>query len=798
MNGGKSISLSVTELVEFSARGGNLFDHSDGPTHLEGIRGHQKVQRSRDSRWRREVHLKRQIQYQEFALTLQGRLDLLCEDILHPSVEEIKTTYGPPDRLSDAKKNLHRAQAKVYAFLLCLDNSAITAVDVRITWFDLHSGEQHTQSDIVSRASLIDFGEGLLQRFFSWYREYSALQDRTIDTAAAQPFPFAEFRPGQHRFAALVYRAIRDHHPLLIEAPTGTGKTMSTLFPAIKSLGAGFSRQIIYLTLKGSAREPAQAAIAKMIAQGLTISYITIRARATTCPCRAPQNAGLCQNAEGMCTRAVGFFDRLPKARLACLKARHLGGEALAAIADEFHLCPFALSLHMAPWCSVVICDANYMFDPVVRLKQFGEHCRQRVLLIDEIHNLPDRARLMYSAEISLRAAQSAVIRLAKRGAAVKKAAQSFCTALQTLAPSSANFPQLPAGLGEEVEKLLALLASEGDNEAAGGPRADDELARWRQSLHRFALIAELFSPSYVCLYRKDAGDSRLTLFCRDAAEFLQRLQISARSTIGFSATLSPLGYFRESVGMAAETPAYSLPPIFPPENQLTLRCDYIDTRWRQRQASLPHLSALIAAVFHARAGKYLVYLPSYDYLAAVREDFTTHYPGIDTVAQSRNSDEAERRAFLDRFVSRPGSVVGFAILGGIFGEGVDFVGEFLTGALVVGLGMPQPGVEQQLMADYVQRRGANSFQHVFQFPGMVRVRQTAGRVIRSARDKGVVILVDPRLRRSDYHSLLPAYWDVKACKNIADLNRHLARFWHRHEHAGTHRIPRAISHPHG
>jgi len=780
LSGTSSLLLSVSELVEFSARCGDLFTHHQGPSSLEGIRGHQKVQYSRDEQWQKEVSLAQNIQFEELNITLQGRLDLLCENILHPIIEEIKTTYVDSSELPSAKKKLHWAQAKVYAFLYCLEDEEIPAADVRVTWLNLATQKTNTENETCSRASLISFSHELLRTYVIWYREISSLRQKTIESAQALDFPFQAFRQGQHSFSKLVYQAIRNKHSLLIEAPTGAGKTISTLFPAVKARGKTLCHQIVYLTIKNSAKTQAFATIKKMAKNGLILTYLTLQSRENACPCRHTENTSVCRNEEGICTRTLGFFDRLPQARMACLQIKHLDMKSLGAIANTFHLCPFELSLHLAPWCDIIICDVNYFFDPQIRLPLFDQHVKTRVLFIDEVHNLPDRGREMYSAELSLRESKNITKVFAKRWPKLSKRIARLCKVLEGQADSSQNLTTPPTQLCHEVDNILSLIGSLQRDKMPGElpENLQKEFSYWLKSLYRFHIIAERFNDTHVCIYKKYDSNTTLTLFCRDASLFLQKSHKSARCTIGFSATLSPIDYFRDSIGLPAHTKAYSLPQVFPSKNQLTLRCDYIDTRWRQRKHSLAHLVTLIAEVFLSRPGKYLVYLPSYDYLDSVLGHFSAEYPQIDTSRQTRSSNENERHQFLDAFFSLQSERVGFAILGGIFGEGIDFVGESLTGVFIVGSGMPQPNTEKKLMEEYFSHHGVNGFQYVYQFPGMVRVLQTAGRVIRAENEKGLVILIDPRFRKREYHSLLPKHWQIRPCLHIDDVRRNIAEFW--------------------
>ncbi|NHN38073.1 ATP-dependent DNA helicase [Pseudomaricurvus alcaniphilus] len=858
------LKLSVRELVEFSAREGDLFNEAPaGPTALAGLRGHQKLQARRDPDWLAEYKVSSSLRLDNCEVTLGGRIDLFNPRHSPAQVEEIKTTLCRPQHLADNQRQLHWAQAKVYGYLACLQLADVHLADLnltdggageseqqillRVSWYDLLSDTVSSEERLVSMPELEQYTRDLLRLYIDWYRQVQQQRQQLAASARQLDFPFASYRPQQQQLARFVYRCMRDKDNLLLEAPTGSGKTMSVLFPAVKALGEDLLEQVVYLTAKGSCQQGAEAALQQLSAAGLQTSYLRLQAKQKTCPCQQPGNS--CLDQEGRCSRTLGFYDRLPEARRQCLQRGFLDPSQLAAIAAEFELCPFALGLEMLPWCSLVVCDYNYAFDPLVKLAHFEQGGARRALLVDEVHNLPDRARAMYSATLSAAQCKRMAARLERhtglQGAArqarklgralnalgsktvvpdappktVLKALEELILALQDARqepPASGSLSSLPASADDEQRSLLMPAASEqvsrsgqqfphvpsspvdvqpslldeqpalaGEQpsplDSAADAQWSTELADWSKQLYRYARVAELFSSEHRHLVQVLATDkfkdTESQLLCLDARNFLAAICARARSVSAFSATLQPLAFYADQLGLEQEQ-QLQLPSSFAPQNQLLLIADYIDTRWHYRQQSVAPLVQLIAATSGAKAGNYLVFFPSYQYLQTVQEAFAARYPEVLLVVQGAAASEAARQEFVQAFMADDRPKVGFAVLGGIYAEAVDYAGEALSGAIVVSPGLPQPGAAQKLLQQYYDQRGLNGFGYAFQFPGFSRVQQAAGRVIRSASDRGVVILVDPRYRQPRYQRLFPAHWQPVPGSNLVLLEQALADFW--------------------
>ncbi|TQV72810.1 ATP-dependent DNA helicase [Aliikangiella marina] len=808
----KEIKLSVRTLVEFSARSGDLFSESSfGPSAKEGIKGHQTLQNSRNSEWEKEFAVKQTIEYKNYSVTLGGRIDLVNRVQSPAIVEEIKTTYFDQEDIPQEKIILHLAQTTVYCYLLHLEqtqsaealNPEQTYV-LKTTWFNLLDNSEFSSEQSITSLEAKKITENYLDIYLTWF---SAVEERQLivrDSAKTIAFPYTEYRTGQHYFAKAVYQTIKDKKQLLVEAPTGSGKTMSTLFASSKAIGEGIIAQIVYLTAKGSGQQAALKNTQKLIESGLEIDYVVLQAKDKACPCRSSKESirQTCDNGKGVCSRTIGFFDRLPQARLACLEAAYLSSEKIQEIAAANHICPFELSLQMVRWSSIVICDFNYFLDPMVRLSAFDDNINQRVLLIDEYHNLIERSRGMYSAELTSAPAH-AILRQLKKNSPLKSPIKRYLEQLVQLTNPQENLfsvtqqkrsddtDQVIESPPEVLKFCLEHLFEEVSNESlsdgfAGGMNNHqiEGFHDWLKSLYRYYFISELYSEDHKTIISGTRSTSSqklavsLKLLCLDPASYLTKKYQSARALIGFSATVTPLDYYSQVTGLSEDSVKLKLPPVFPIENQLTVRCDFIDTRWKHRDSSISLLCDLILSTIHAKPGKYLVFLPSYAYLTQCYDHFVQANQEISTIKQQKNSTDKEKSTFLKAFFECADSLLGFAILGGVFGEGVDFSGEALDGVIVIGAGMPQPSLEQNLIEQHIEDKGFNGFKYNYQFPGFTRVKQTAGRVIRSETDKGVVILVDPRFRRLDYQNLMPDNWHVRPCSNLEQVQHTLEQFW--------------------
>jgi DNA excision repair protein ERCC-2 len=822
-------SVQVRELVEFALRQGDLGGRRDfvGRNRaLAGTRGHQRLQRSRPAGYQKEVRLCHEVDAGEFVLRIQGRIDGLLISAEEVLLEEIKTVQGGWDGTADP---LHRAQAKIYGFIYAEAN-ALEQVTIQLSYLDLDTGEVAEFRNGLSQAELSAFFQETTGIYLDWLRaqhDWCRQRDKSI---RALEFPFASYRSGQRELAVAAYRVMASGGRLFLEAPTGIGKTISVLFPAVKALGEGKLERIFYLTARTVGRAVAQKAVADLRQAGLQLRTLTLTAKEKICV----QEGQPCDAAT--CPFAHGYYDRIKPTMRAALAREEITRPVLEAVAREHQVCPFELSLDLSSWVDVVVCDYNYVFDPTVYLRRhFAEEPGDYAFLVDEAHNLVDRAREMFSADLDTREIQEvrrdlkqAAPRCARALSKLSSAIRKLCGPASPLAEAAEAsdpatelnlFPVeegraalssarrgLPQVTERRAEDSVALRAGVAYSEAPLTSRAfpaplaepledalkeaetwlaRNEAAGFRESLlqlffrlHAFQRTAELYDERFVTIL--EPGRSvRVRLFCLDPSFLLRQALARGKAAVFFSATLTPIDYYRALLGGSEEDGLMQLPSPFPPEHLAVLVQDRIRTLFRARTESLADVVQSIAALVEGRRGNYLAYFPSYQYLTAVQEQFHALHPAVPILVQRPGMSEPERDAFLAAFRAEHGeTLAGFAVMGGIFGEGIDLVGDRLIGAIIVGVGLPQLCVERDLIRDYFQEQTGAGFDYAYTFPGMNRVLQAIGRVIRSETDRGVVLLIDARFAEQRYRRLFPPWWHPARVRSLSDIQQALRGFW--------------------
>ena len=837
----------MRELVEFALRQGDLGGERDfvGPNRaLAGTRGHQRLQRSRPAGYEKEVRVSHEIETGEFVLRIQGRIDGLLATEEEVLLEEIKTVQGGWDREADP---LHWAQAKVYGYVHAHEK-ALEQVAIQLTYLDLDTGEVTEFRNGFTLGELTAFFEETTAIYLEWlgaHYRWCRERDKTIGGLA---FPFARYRPGQRQLAVAAYRAFDRGGRVFLEAPTGIGKTMSVLFPAVKALGEGKLERIFYLTARTVGRAVAEKACAELRQAGARLRTLTLTAKEKVCV----QEGQPCDLLT--CPFARGYYDRRRKAMRVALEREEITRPALEAISREHQVCPFELSLDLSSWVEVVVCDYNYVFDPQVYLRRhFAEEGGDYALLVDEAHNLVDRAREMFSADLETREIQEVRRSLKQAVPRCAKALTRLTSALRKLGGAvpepSGPFaeldlfsPQSGAGVSPARDREIAavearslgkkgllspaLSSKGGEGEGAKGfdeslnamavrreasPRATREFpaellepldealkqaeawlgrnqpAEFRERLlelyfrlRSFRRTVELYDERFCTIIESDRS-VRVRLFCLDPSFLLRQALARGKAPVFFSATLTPMDYYLTLLGGSPEDPRLQLASPFPREHLAVLVQERIRTQLRARAGSLPEVVGAIASLVEGRPGNYLVYLPSYQYLAVVQERFHALHPTVPILVQRAGMSEAEREAFLAAFAVEHGeTLVGFAVMGGVFGEGIDLVGDRLIGAIIVGVGLPQLCLERDLIRDYFQEQKGAGFDYAYTFPGMNRVLQAIGRVIRSESDRGVVLLIDARFGEPRYRRLFPAWWQPARVGSTGEIRKALAEFWGR------------------
>lgn len=799
-------TVSVRELIEFVLRRGDLggerqFVGSDRA--MAGIRGHQKIQRSRPAGYQTEIPVEHRVDAGEFILQIRGRIDGLHVNPTEVLLEEIKTVQRPWENKADP---LHWAQAKFYAFIYAHERGLLK-IAIQLAYLELDSEQVTVFREALSFAELSDFFAATVVIYVEWLRDQHRWEQERNQTIRKLPFPFPAYRPGQRDLAVAGYRVLANGGRLFLAAPTGIGKTISVLFPAIKALGEGKLERIFYLTARTVGRTIAEKALADLRQCGLKLRSVTLTAKEKVCR----QNGQACAPT---CPMAMGYYDRIKPALREVLGLQEINRSALEAVAQKHQVCPFELSLDAAIWADVVICDYNYVFDPEVYLRRFfSQEGGDYAFLVDEAHNLVDRAREMFSADLDgqeildvKRAIKQSVPRCAQALTRLHAALRQFddpaTSDVEAPDPSDPSIeldlfpapaPATRVGSSnvctsrefpESLSILLEATLIEAESWLVQNQPAEfrDQLLMLYFRMRSFQRTAELYDERYVTII-ENGSVVKMRLFCLDPSHLLRQVLARGKAAIFFSATLAPMDYFCTVLGGMPEDPKMQLASPFPPENLAVLIHDRIQTQFKARAESLQDVVYAIQTLVQGRTGNYLVYFPSYQYLKAALEAFQSSCPSISVLVQRSGMTESERNAFLAEFsIEHRTTLVGFAVLGGIFGEGIDLVGERLIGAVIVGVGLPQLCVERDLIRDYFQRQNVVGFDYAYTYPGMNRVLQSVGRVIRSETDCGVVLLIDARFSEVRYRRLFPPWWKFVRVRHSSALGEAIADFWNGRE----------------
>lgn len=774
--------IPVRSLVEFVLQSGDItpggFQRRDRAQ--LGSKGHRQVQRNRPEGYESEVEVSYRVESGDVPLEVRGRIDGLYPAHEPVILEEIKTTTLSLELVSENHNPLHWAQAQVYAFMYARQHS-LDEICVHLTYFHIDTREEKTFARTLPFAELETFFSGLLTAYLDWFGRVSARQVARDQSIQMLEFPYAHYRSGQREMAVEVYKAIRNEARLYLQAPTGLGKTIAALFPAVKALGQGLAEKIFYLTAKTPGRAVAEKALDDLRAAGLNLRSVTLTAKEKICFC-PPVNCD-----PDICPFARGYFDKVKIALREMDTHQAFTRPLIEELARKHEICPFEFSLDLSLWVDCIICDYNYVFDPRVYLHRFFDFDETPyIFLVDEAHNLPDRAREMYSAELDKqtvlelqRSLKPHLPALAKKLDAINK------NLLETRKACQADDK---SALVEHEPPEVLLKAVRAFSQQAEDWLALNHPAEFRPALLDFYFTclnyqrtAEEFDTFYISYFeRQGQSNLRAKLFCLDPAPLLAARLERSRATVFFSATLLPMDYFMKLLTGAASHPWRVFQSPFPQENACLLVHNRISTKYEQRADSCAAVAEAIATTCQTHAGNYLVYFPSYAYLNAVLELLKERLPVDQLLVQDRAMNEAAREEFLARFsAANQETLVGLAVMGGIFGEGIDLVGERLIGVVVVGVGVPQIGLERDLIKDYFNAENGSGFAYAYQYPGFNRVLQATGRVIRTETDRGVIVLIDERFTHARYRQLFPSHWRKHQIVKTADeMKENLARFW--------------------
>ncbi len=785
------VVASVREICEFLYRSGDAYSGAAAlPTAKmkKGVRFHrdfQSLQMKELKNYTAEYHLSLEESIEApFILALTGIADGISEGktII---IDEIKTTSKKVSELSFGSIPQYDMQLYLYAYMYMKLSGTKNAV-IRLVYHNCDSGETNIVEKEIDFAFAEDkFSEvvGKLLKWISFIYEHRQARNASIKLLE---FPFGAYRKGQKELCAAVYRSIRDSNALFAEAPTGIGKTVSALFPAYKALGEGKGEKIFYLTAKAVQRGVAANAAEKMHEGGLYTRIIVLTAKAKSC-----LSEGNCM--PSLCKYSEGCFDRMNDALWDVISSEWLiTPQVLSMYAEKHRVCPHELALDVTYFCDAVIGDYNHLYDPQAALQRYFSVGGDYIALVDEAHNLPDRARDMYTARLSKSALSKAHKELREAPKKVRRCFSSLSRILKKLGERMTQNDEdrriLGCSAGSEFEGALEKLC----DTYKGFLGEEICAAEKEKTLETFFDCNFMYQISLLCLEHPDCfkvyaetdgKDTVLYYTCTNPAPIIRAICDSIRSTVYFSATLCPFDYFTELLCMDAQRDKYiRLPSPFDAKKQLVVLYGSISTRLRDREGSYEKIAEIIYSAVKGKTGNYMAFFPSFRYLSEVLAVFSDAYPEIRLAVQESTMDEEKRKSFLSAFENYgEQTLVGFAVCGGLFSEGIDLVGERLSGAVIVGTGMPQICFERDLIRSSFggdsSRRG---FNYAYTYPGLARVFQAAGRVIRTENDKGFIVLCDDRYKTREYYSRFPSYWNenMEYAGSTAKLEKIISGFW--------------------
>ena len=759
-------SVSVRALAEFAFEKGDLIPARRAAARMrDGVRGHQALQELLPASWRGEAPVSRDIPIDGRILRVHGRADAVYIDREIVRVQEIKTTVKDPSGILRYDYPSHWAQGEIYAALFCL-NEGVARAEVRLTYARL-DGKKREYTEEYEAWELEERLMAYAGPYLQWIAAVDDWKELSRPTLDDLQFPFNDYREGQLEMARAVYTAMRDHANAVIEAPTGIGKTAASLFGALKALGKGHVTAIFYLTARTTGRKAAEDALDLMRRGGLALRSVTITAKEKVCPMEKADCMG--------CPLAAGYFDRRRDALREAMGIQRLDADAVSDLAREHELCPFELSLDISETADVVICDYNYAFDPKVRLKRYFDGKSRAGLLVDEAHNLADRAQAMLSAELSGRRIAEVLAKVRQfegpespMGRLLEELLPAFDARDAELEHSS----QLPGDVVEAVRRFTEV--------AQELEPVEPEVVELVYDALWFTRVAKRFDESsYWTLLTPEEEHLTVRLWCYDPSAYLKKALSRVGGAALFSATLTPLEYYAARLGADGEgDTALRLESPFPRENLLVATLP-VSVGLTDRERSLNAVCQVIHAMADAKPGNYLACFPSYAYMNQAFRRYRMLWPYEEVICQKGSMSEPARLAFIERFRPAPqSSMVAFIVLGGVFAEGIDLPDDRLSGAAIVSTGMPQLSFERGLLQEQLDDGDGGGYYTAYVYPGLQRVLQAAGRVIRTETDRGVVLLLDKRFRHPPLNTLMPPHWDVRHVKKMSELNGALKAFW--------------------
>ena len=842
----QELHTSVRNLVEFILRGGDIDNRSGRmitDAMMEGSKIHRKIQRSMGEDYQAEVPLALTIEAEEYMLVIEGRADGIAygefpnqnsekeaytqdtfldrtgksEEMVY--IDEIKGVYRNVATM-EAPVYVHKAQAMCYAYIYALQNH-LDQIGVQMTYCNLDTEDVKLFQEVFAWDALADWFGNLIAEYRKWADWQIMWRRKRQESIQNLEFPYP-YREGQRKLVGDVYRTIRRGKNLFLQAPTGVGKTISTIFPAVKAVGEELADRIFYLTAKTITATVAKETFGLLREQGYQAKIIQLTAKEKLCLCG---NTAIEQEAADQdnpypdfpqiklecnpqnCPYAKGHFDRVNDAVFELLQASDLfTREEILAQARKHRVCPFELSLDVATWCDNILCDYNYVFDPNVYLKRFFQDSSKEkyLFLVDEAHNLVDRSREMYSATLYKEDILAVKKIMKPHNQAIARTLDKCNKAMLDFKRECENY-----SVCESVGVLtfyLMRLASQME-EFFEKPREFPDkktVLDFYFELRNFVNIYDLVDENYV-IYDEMQEDGRfmIKLFCVDPSKNLQKCIDKSVSTIFFSATLLPINYYKRLLSTKEDNYAIYAQSTFDETQRLLAFGRDVSTKYTRRgPAEYEKIARYIRAAIRSKKGNYMVFFPSYKMMQDVYDVFVRVERESDTrngvavsdeqniaeesleesltiIMQHSNMNEAEREEFLQAFEQEDGgTLVAFCVMGGIFGEGIDLKNDRLIGAVIVGTGLPQISNEREILKQYYDKQGLSGFDYAFRYPGINKVLQAAGRVIRTQEDRGIIVLLDERFLQSDYNALYPREWKNRIVGNVETVDAEICKFW--------------------
>lgn len=754
------IKESVRGIIEYVLKTGSLDDRYMGKSRaIEGTLAHQKLQSSNESiysQYQKEVRMEHVFEIGDVTLLVEGRSDGIIIEDNNIYIEEIKSTMKSLIYIDEDYNELHWAQGKFYAYIYSIQNK-LEEINIRLSYFNIETEEVKSFDKRFRFNELEEYIDFIINEYKKWILLKSKLNSIRNESIKALKFPFDNYRKGQKELAVTCFNTIKEKAVLFAQAPTGIGKTISTIFPAVKSLGEDRGERIVYLTAKTITRTVAEEAVNKLKDNGLKCRNITLTSKEKIC-FKDKTNC----NPEH-CEYSVDYYDKVNDVIFDMLgKEDNFTRQKIEGYARDNKVCPFELSLDLSLWCDIIICDYNYAFDPRAKLKRFFEEdVDKNILLVDEGHNLVDRARNMFSAELYKSKVMQASKLIKGKVPNPYKALNSINKELIEIrreVQEAESISIYKKDQYKDLYKLLRIFLKECDEYLIKSVNTEgyDEIRDLYFEIRSFISISELYSDEYVTLVEVNKNDVKVKLFCVNPSKNLSKVVQESYSTTIFSATLTPINYYIDLLGGDDKSYRIKLPSPFKKEN-LRIYGHPLNMRFKQRENNVDNLCELIYRFANEQIGNYMVFLPSYQYLKQIYQRYIELYGEENTICQNEILTESQKENFINKFQDGA-NILAFCVIGGLFSEGIDLPGNRLIGSIIVGVGFPKISNEGDIIKDYYDEKG---FDYAYIYPGINKVMQAAGRVIRTETDKGRILLIDDRYFTLKYKSLLPKEWDI-------------------------------------